>query len=139
MPENICNITTMNWSESSSFSIKNNFLCPSFPECIDDHIDYGTQCGEYVYHEEPPEACDCVLTGCMDDGYCTVATCGYNSPNPGNPACNITSLCEEYDCTDDGSYGIHGFTSDVLKEVIKQKPKIIYTIGPEIMMLAIFQ
>jgi len=40
-------------------------------------------------------------------------------------------------CTDDGSYGIHGFTSDVLKEVIKQKPKIIYTIGPEIMMLAI--
>ena len=40
-------------------------------------------------------------------------------------------------CTDDGSFGIHGFTSDVLKDLIKQKPKIIYTVGPEIMMLAI--
>ena len=30
----------------------------------------------------------CEFTGCADDGNCTVATCGYNSPYPGIPASN---------------------------------------------------
>jgi len=37
--------------------------------------------------------------------------------------------------TDDGSYGRKGFTTDVLKELLKDnKIKIVYTCGPEIMM-----
>ncbi len=41
-------------------------------------------------------------------------------------------------CTDDGSYGIHGFTVDVLKEIITNKLKTVYTCGPEMMMKAVF-
>ena len=38
-------------------------------------------------------------------------------------------------CTDDGSYGKKGFTTDILKEQLKNnKIKIVYTCGPEIMM-----
>jgi len=36
-------------------------------------------------------------------------------------------------CTDDGSFGINGFTTDVLKEMLKQKIKTVYTCGPEMM------
>jgi len=36
-------------------------------------------------------------------------------------------------CTDDGSYGIHGFTTDVLKETINKNTKTVYTCGPEVM------
>jgi dihydroorotate dehydrogenase electron transfer subunit len=41
-------------------------------------------------------------------------------------------------CTDDGSYGIHGFTTNVLKEIVTRKIKTIYTCGPEIMIKKIF-
>ena len=41
-------------------------------------------------------------------------------------------------CTDDGSFGIKGFTTGVLKEIMAKK-KIVYTIGPEIMMLKVFE
>ncbi len=41
-------------------------------------------------------------------------------------------------CTDDGSYGIHGFTTDVLKEMISSKIKTVYTCGPEIMIRRVF-
>ncbi len=38
-------------------------------------------------------------------------------------------------CTDDGSYGIKGFTTDVLKKILKEnKVDMVYTCGPEIMM-----
>ncbi|MFW6014217.1 MAG: dihydroorotate dehydrogenase electron transfer subunit [Candidatus Nanoarchaeia archaeon] len=38
-------------------------------------------------------------------------------------------------CTDDGSKGIKGFTTDALEEVLKKKEcDFIYTVGPEIMM-----
>ena len=39
-------------------------------------------------------------------------------------------------CTDDGSYGKKGFTTDALEEQLKndKKIKIVYTCGPEIMM-----
>ena len=42
-------------------------------------------------------------------------------------------------CTDDGSYGIHGFTTDVLKELINKKVKTVYTCGPEIMIKKVFE
>lgn len=42
-------------------------------------------------------------------------------------------------CTDDGSYGINSFTTDVLKEVINNKVKTVYTVGPEIMIKKIFE
>ncbi|MFH2027873.1 MAG: dihydroorotate dehydrogenase electron transfer subunit [Nanoarchaeota archaeon] len=42
-------------------------------------------------------------------------------------------------CTDDGSFGIHGFTTDVLKETISKKIKKVYTVGPEIMMVNVFK
>ena len=42
-------------------------------------------------------------------------------------------------CTDDGSYGIHGFTTDVLKELINKKTKTVYTCGPEIMIKKVFE
>ncbi len=39
-------------------------------------------------------------------------------------------------CTDDGSYGIHGLVTDVLKERIESegKPDLVFAIGPVIMM-----
>jgi len=42
--------------------------------------------------------------------------------------------------TDDGSYGRKGFTTDVLKETLKNndKIKIVYTCGPEMMMKKVF-
>ncbi|MEA2036775.1 MAG: dihydroorotate dehydrogenase electron transfer subunit [Nanoarchaeota archaeon] len=42
-------------------------------------------------------------------------------------------------CTDDGSYGIHGFTTDILKEIINKKTNLVYTCGPEIMMKRVFE
>ena len=44
-----------------------------------------------VHHE--------VVLGCMDDGACTIATCGYDSPYPGEVACNYNSNAN----TDDGN------------------------------------
>lgn len=44
-----------------------------------------------VHHE--------VMLGCMDDGACTVATCGYDSPYPGEVACNYNANAN----TDDGN------------------------------------
>ena len=41
-------------------------------------------------------------------------------------------------CTDDGSFGIHGFTTNVLKETIG-KAKTVYTCGPEIMIQKVFE
>lgn len=42
-------------------------------------------------------------------------------------------------CTDDGCIGFKGFTSDLLKELLKEKKfNIIYTCGPEIMMKKVF-
>ena len=39
-------------------------------------------------------------------------------------------------CTDDGSYGVHGLVTDVLKKIIESedRPKIVYAIGPLPMM-----
>ena len=38
-------------------------------------------------------------------------------------------------CTDDGSYGFKGFTTERLKEILKEKKiDTIYTVGPELMM-----
>ena len=38
-------------------------------------------------------------------------------------------------CTDDGSFGFKGFTSELLKNILKEKKfKAVYTCGPEIMM-----
>lgn len=41
-------------------------------------------------------------------------------------------------CTDDGSFGIHGFTTDVLKDMIHKKTACVYTCGPEIMIKKVF-
>ena len=40
-----------------------------------------------------------VVSGCMDDGGCTVLTCGYDSPHLNDPACNYNSNAN----IDDGS------------------------------------
>lgn len=46
--------------------------------------------------------------------------------------------CNTSACTDDGSYGTHGFVSDVLKEQLKiKKPSIIYACGPTPMLKVI--
>lgn len=42
-------------------------------------------------------------------------------------------------CTDNGSFGIHGFTTDVLKEMINEKIRTVYTCGPEIMIKKVFE
>jgi len=42
-------------------------------------------------------------------------------------------------CTDDGSYGVHCFTSKVLDEMINKKINTVYTCGPEIMIKKIFE
>ena len=42
-------------------------------------------------------------------------------------------------CTDDGSFGIHCFTSKVLNEMINKKINTVYTCGPEIMIKKIFE
>lgn len=48
--------------------------------------------------------------------------------------------CEVHVCTDDGSYGTHGFVSDILKEELKRKkPSIIYACGPTPMLKVIAQ
>ncbi|MEM2838744.1 MAG: sulfide/dihydroorotate dehydrogenase-like FAD/NAD-binding protein [Thermoplasmata archaeon] len=46
---------------------------------------------------------------------------------------------EIYPCTDDGSYGHHGFVSDILKKMLEEKRKIdvVYAVGPVIMMKVI--
>jgi dihydroorotate dehydrogenase electron transfer subunit len=40
--------------------------------------------------------------------------------------------------TDDGSSGKKGFTTDILKEILNNNIKIVYTCGPEIMMKKVF-
>ncbi len=42
-------------------------------------------------------------------------------------------------CTDDGSYGIHSFTTDILNEVISKKIDVVYTCGPEVMIKGVFK
>ncbi len=43
-------------------------------------------------------------------------------------------------CTDDGSEGEKGYTTDILKEELqKNKPDVIYTVGPEIMMKKVIE
>lgn len=43
-------------------------------------------------------------------------------------------------CTDDGSCGLHGFTTDALKDLLqKHKCDFIYTVGPEIMMKKVIE
>jgi len=47
---------------------------------------------------------------------------------------------EMYPCTDDGSYGHHGFVSDILKKMLDDKSKkidVVYAVGPIIMMKVI--
>jgi NAD(P)H-flavin reductase len=47
---------------------------------------------------------------------------------------------EIYPCTDDGSYGHHGFVSDILKKMLDDKSKkvdVVYAVGPIIMMKVI--
>ena len=42
--------------------------------------------------------------------------------------------------TDDGSFGFHGFTTEFLKRVLKERGfEVIYTCGPEIMMKKVFE
>jgi len=41
-------------------------------------------------------------------------------------------------CTDDGSFGVHCFTSNVLNEMINKKISAVYTCGPEIMIKKVF-
>jgi dihydroorotate dehydrogenase electron transfer subunit len=42
-------------------------------------------------------------------------------------------------CTDDGSLGFKGFTSDLLRNVLKKRKfSIVYTCGPEVMMKKVF-
>ena len=44
--------------------------------------------------------------------------------------------------TDNGSYGVKGFTTDILEELLKNqknKIKMVYTCGPEIMMEKVFE
>ena len=91
IPVSLCNLdSTINWSSSSNFTIKDNYLCPPYPDCMVEYIDYGDQCGRFVSDNESievPEACDsCELRGCID-----------------NDACNYFNLCNEYDCVDDGT------------------------------------
>lgn len=42
-------------------------------------------------------------------------------------------------CTDDGSFGINGFVTDVLKEMINKNIKTVYACGPEIMLKKVFE
>jgi len=42
-------------------------------------------------------------------------------------------------CTDDGSFGLHSFTTDILKRLINKKTKEIITCGPEIMIKKVFE
>ncbi len=52
---------------------------------------------------------------------------------------NDTSIKVVY-CTDDGSCGLHGFTTDVLKDILtREKCDFIYTVGPEIMMKKVIE
>ena len=45
------------------------------------------------------------------------------------------SKIKTYFATDDGSYGNKGYTTDILKEILRKKRiKMVYTCGPEIMM-----
>lgn len=41
--------------------------------------------------------------------------------------------------TDDGSYGIHGFVTDALKQIVDRgdKPAVVYAIGPVVMMRSV--
>lgn len=41
-------------------------------------------------------------------------------------------------CTDDGSFGIHCFTSKVLNEMINKKTETVYVCGPEVMIKKVF-
>ena len=41
-------------------------------------------------------------------------------------------------CTDDGSFGIHGFTPNVLNEMLNKNIKTAYTCGPEVMIKKVF-
>ena len=85
IPPEICNA-------GSSPIMYHNKLCPPYPDCMADYIDYGDQCGRFATDDEDddvPVACDsCELKGCTD-----------------SDACNYFSLCSnsDYVCEDDGS------------------------------------
>jgi surface protein len=74
IPESLCNLdSTINWSLLKYFTIKDNYLCPPYPDCMDDYIDYGDQCGRFAMDEDDdvPVACDsCELKGCTDSVAC---------------------------------------------------------------------
>lgn len=42
-------------------------------------------------------------------------------------------------CTDDGSFGINRFTTDVLKDVINKNVRTVYTCGPEVMIKKVLE
>ncbi|MBU0628499.1 MAG: dihydroorotate dehydrogenase electron transfer subunit [Nanoarchaeota archaeon] len=57
---------------------------------------------------------------------------------------NLTKLIEKnknkiVHCTDDGSFGIRGFTTQVLKKLINKQTKTVYTCGPEVMIKKVFE
>ncbi|MDD5044611.1 MAG: sulfide/dihydroorotate dehydrogenase-like FAD/NAD-binding protein [Candidatus Omnitrophica bacterium] len=50
----------------------------------------------------------------------------------------MKETCDELEITtDDGSYGRKGFVTDILKERLKDKPALVYAIGPVAMMKAV--
>ncbi|MGM5481881.1 MAG: dihydroorotate dehydrogenase electron transfer subunit [Nanobdellota archaeon] len=52
-----------------------------------------------------------------------------------------SSRINTFFCTDDGSYGKKGFTTQVLEEILKKESGIdfVYTVGPEIMMKKVIE
>ena len=51
--------------------------------------------------------------GCIDDGNCTIATCGFDSPNPGTAACNFDGTLADGWINDGScSYTVDDPTSD---------------------------
>ena len=56
----------------------------------------------------------------------------------------IKKACEKNNnriiyCTDDGSFGIKGFVTEVLKNLISEKTKAVFCCGPEMMMTKVFE
>ena len=48
LPNNLCDLN-LNWSDANSFNIYSNYICPPYPECVEDYI--GNQIGEQNYQD----------------------------------------------------------------------------------------
>ena len=74
VPEAICDFN-LDFSDETVFDLKSNQLCPPYPECVEDYMDYQSNFGTG----------NCELGNCYDYGISDLAVLEFNGDNFLNP------------------------------------------------------